>query len=346
MDISGSNNYEDEDNRYPYQSILNLYESSLSPDVIASQLDISQKEVVNTLDKVRKDNQNKEKSIIAASSKPKNEMINSVSEFDIENSIQEIQKRTWKKLKAKPIFDINLKNTQMMLQKVVNTNIYLVILYVDLVSSTKLSMGLPLKRLTPIIQVFTQEMSLIVDAYGGYVFKFMGDGILSFFFVADKYSLYLPCSKAVDCAYSMIKVIKEGINDILEENGYPELNIRVGIDVGENAVVQYNIKTKYNKDINEEEEEIIYKKNSNNLEDEDKKANTLETSQLDILGYAINTASKMTQYAMPNQIIMGNAIYDKIDRNKKNNFKKIHLANESWDYIDNSNGEVYGLYGN
>ena len=56
-------------------------------------------------------------------------------------------------------------------------------------------MGLPLKRLTPIIQVFTQEMSLIVDAYGGYVFKFMGDGILSFFFVADKYSLYCHVPK-------------------------------------------------------------------------------------------------------------------------------------------------------
>lgn len=348
MDINGSNNYEDDD-RYPYQSILNLYESSLSPDVIASQLDISQKEVVNTLVQVHKDNQFKEISIIEASSKPKNEMINSISDIDIENSIQEIQKRTWKKLKAKPIFDIDLKNTQKILEKVVNTNIYLVILYVDLVSSTKLSMNLPLKRLTTIIQVFTQEMSLIVDAYGGYVFKFVGDGILSFFFVADKDKLYLPCSKAVDCAYSMIKVIKEGINDILEENGYPELNIRVGIDVGENAVVQYNIKTKYNKDINEEEEEeeqIIYKRNSNNLEDADKKANTLETPQLDILGYAINTASKMTQYAKPNQIIMGSAVYDKIDKNKIKNFKKIHLANESWDYIDNSNGDVYGLYGN
>ncbi len=67
---------------------------------------------------------------------------------------------------------------------------------------------------------------------------------------------------------------------------------------------------------------------------------------MDILGYAINTASKMTQYAKPNQIIMGSAVYDKIDKNKKKNFKKIHLANESWDYIDNSNGDVYGLYCN
>jgi adenylate cyclase len=340
MDINGSNG----DDRYPYQTILNLYESSITTDVIASQLDISQIDVVNTLENVHKDKQNKEKSIIDASFKPKNEMINSVSDFDIENSIKDIQKRTWSNLKAKPIFNINLKNIHPILEKVVNTNVFLVILYVDLVSSTKLSMNLPLERLTTIIQAFTQEMSLIVDAYGGYVFKFVGDGILSFFF-ADKNNLYLPCFKAVDCAYSMIKVIKEGINDILEENGYPELNVRVGIDVGENAVVQYNIKTNCNKDI-KEEEEIIYKRNSNNSENTDKKADMQQKSQLDILGYTINTASKMTQYANPNQIIIGSAVYDKIDKNKKKNFKKIYLANESWDYIDNSNGDVYGLYGN
>jgi adenylate cyclase len=345
MDINGSSYDNDDEFRYPYQSILNLYESNISTDVIASQLDISQIDVVNTLENIHKDKRNKEKSIIDASSKPKNEMINSVSDIDVENSIKDIQKRVWTRLRAKPIFNINLKDIHPILEKVVNTNIYLVILYVDLVSSTKLSMNLPLKRLTPIIQVFTQEMSLIVDAYGGYVFKFVGDGVLSFFFVVDKDNLYLPCSKAVDCAYSMINVIERGINDILEENGYPELNIRVGIDVGENAVVQYNINTNCNKDI-KQEREIIYKKDSNNLENTDKKADMQQKSQLDILGYTINTASKMTRYAKPNQIIIGNAVYDKIDKYKKKNFKKIHLANESWDYIDNSNGDVYGLYAN
>ncbi|MGN6348840.1 MAG: adenylate/guanylate cyclase domain-containing protein [Candidatus Nitrosocosmicus sp.] len=324
MDINSKEN-----EIYPYQSIIDLYESSLSSDVIASQLDINQLDVANTLENNHKNKQNKEKNIVEAYSKPKSEMINSVSSYDIENSIKNVQKRVWTRLKAKPIFNVNIKDTQKLLERVVNTDISLVILYVDVVNSTKISMNLPLKRLAPIIQTFTQEMSLIVDAYGGYVFKFLGDGILSFFFVADKDNLYLPCSKAIDCAHSMINVIERGINDILEENGYPELNIRVGIDVGENAVVQYNIKTNYNK-----------------INEGNKKENTLYKSQLDILGYTINTASKMTQYAKPNQIIIGSAVYNKIDKNKKNNFKKIHLANEVWDYIDNSNGDIYGLYSN
>ncbi len=147
MDINRSK----ESERYPYQSIIDLYESNLPSDIVASQLDVSQKDVENTLANVHKDKQNKEKNIIDASSKPKSEMINSVSEFDIENSIKDIQKRVWTRLKAKPIFNVNIKDTQKLLDRVVNTDISLVILHVDVVNSTKISMNLPLKRLAPII---------------------------------------------------------------------------------------------------------------------------------------------------------------------------------------------------
>jgi adenylate cyclase len=333
-----------DDDKYPFQTILNLHESNISPDIIASQLDISKDDVMDTLRNIQLDNKNKEKSVVDASLSPKMEMLNSTSKFDLEFSIKETQKRIWNKLKAKPTFNINLKNTQELLGKVVNSNIFLVILYADLVSSTKLSMNLPLKRLVSIIQAFTQEMSLVVDAYGGYVFKYSGDGILSFFF-AEKDNLYLPCIKAINCGYSMIKIIEEGINSILDENGYPQLSVRVGIDVGENAVVQYGLRT--NSYIYTEEKNIDeYKcKNKTNLNDIDNNTDKLK-SHLDILGYTINIASKMTQFAKPNQIIIGNAVYDKLDNNKKKNFEKIHIDSRSWNYIDNSNGNVYGLYHN
>ncbi len=58
------------------------------------------------------DQQNKEKSIIKISSSPKQEMMNSIPGFGIENSIQEIQKRIWSELKAKSISNINIKDTQ------------------------------------------------------------------------------------------------------------------------------------------------------------------------------------------------------------------------------------------
>ena len=86
-------------------------------------------------------------------------------------------------------------------------------------------------------------MSIIVDAYAGYVLKYVGDAVIAFFFT-KKDNLYLPCINAVNCGYSMIRIINEGINPILEKYGYPELVIRVGIDVGENALIHYEFKIK------------------------------------------------------------------------------------------------------
>jgi adenylate cyclase len=56
-----------------------------------------------------------------------------------------------------------------------------VILNVEIVESTKLSMILPLDRLTKLIQTFNQEMSLIDKEFGGFVLKYMGDAVLVFF---------------------------------------------------------------------------------------------------------------------------------------------------------------------
>ena len=63
------------------------------------------------------DQQNKEKSIIKISSSPKQEMMNSIPGFGIENSIQEIQKRIYSELKAKSISNINKKDTQKLFRK-------------------------------------------------------------------------------------------------------------------------------------------------------------------------------------------------------------------------------------
>jgi hypothetical protein len=123
MNINWRNDNYNNNDKYPYQTILDLYESNLSPDIIASQLDISKDDVINTLKSNQLAHQNKEKSIIEVSSNPKYEMENSISGFDVENSMQDIQKRIWSKLKAKSISNIHLKDTQKLLENVVNTDI-------------------------------------------------------------------------------------------------------------------------------------------------------------------------------------------------------------------------------
>ena len=37
----------------------------------------------------------------------------------------------------------------------------------------------------------------------------------------------------------MVRVVCNGINPILNQYDYPELRVRIGVDVGESAVVQY-----------------------------------------------------------------------------------------------------------
>ena len=89
----------------------------------------------------------------------------------------------WKALKSEPSFDISMEETHRVLQKFSRSKVTLVILHVDLVGSTQLSMTLPLDRLTTIVQTFTQEMSIMISLYGGYVLKYIGDAVLAFFTV-------------------------------------------------------------------------------------------------------------------------------------------------------------------
>jgi adenylate cyclase len=337
---------------HPNKTIISLYESNIPVETIALQLDLSIEEVNDTINSYLDINKVKEESVLRASKVPKLGMFLVETVFDVESAINEAQKRTWYNIKVKSEFDISQDKTQELLESFIGTNVTLVILHVDLVGSTDLSMNLPLKRLVPIIQAFTQEMSLVIEAYGGYVFKYVGDAILCFFFT-EKDDLYLPCANAVACAYSMITIIQKGMNVILEANGYPELGVRIGIDVGENAIVQYGLRpeiittTETNSDIDEMKSKEINNNKSNLDMIKKKNAVTIHKKpHLDILGYTINIASKMTNFAKPNQIIMGEEVYRNLHIQTKRKFVKSDIGNNEWNYINNSTGNTYELYVN
>ena len=81
----------------------------------------------------------------------------------------------------------------------------------------------------------------------------------------------------------MIKVIENGINPILNQYDYPEMGVRVGIDVGEIALIQYGW------DLHILDEKQIVKEPHH-----------------DILGYTVNVAVKMTSLAKPNGLSLAN----------------------------------------
>ena len=243
---------------------------------------------------------------------------------NIDYAIQHAQSSTWKALKLKSDFDISMEETQNALKEFAESKMTFVILYIDLVDSTKLSMTLPVSRLATIIQSFTQEMSMIISAYGGYTLKYIGDAILAFFVVdiSSPDNLYLRCMNAIQCACSMIKVICLGINPILNQYDYPELSVRIGIDVGENAVVQFGW------DTHTLDGKVI-----------------LKDPHFDILGYTISIAAKMTAFAKPDQIVIGQLVFDLLEEQQKYTFRPLKISPEIWDYFSNNTGGIYRLYG-
>lgn len=148
----------------------------------------------------------------------------------------------------------------------------------------------------------------------------------------------------------MITIIDQGMNTILEANGYPELGVRIGIDIGENAIVRYGLKQKsidfteraYNTKMIQSTKKNNDDVNLYNIEKNSILSN--KKPHLDILGYTINIASKMTNYANPNQIIIGEEVYRNLDIQTKRNFKRLNIENIEWNFINNSTGNTYELY--
>jgi class 3 adenylate cyclase len=141
------------------------------------------------------------------------------------------------------------------------------------------------------------------------VLKYVGDAVIAFF--PSGYNKLLACDKSVQCAKAMITVIKNGINTILKQCDYPELSVKIGIDEGENVIVQYG---------------------------HDK------SSLIDILGYSMSICSKITSLTNPNKITIGEDVYDILHPEIKSKFTDVKYDLGNWKYTDRQTGQLYKLY--
>lgn len=307
------------------ETVLNLHNSGILPEVIAMQLDISKEEVISIINDRSTRDLKKKTSVKQASE------VSSLGAFyldavvNIDSIIQSAQLEMWKSLTGEMEFNISSEDVQNALAKLEGSRTTLVILYIDIVGSTKLSMTLPVDKLAAIVRAFTHEMSVVVSAYGGYVLKYLGDAILAFFVAPESSNLYVSCSNAVNCARSMIRAVKEGFDPLLNQEGYPELGVHVGIDVGEVVVVQYGW-------------------NVQSSEPNNASSRIVKRPHYDILGYTISMASKITGIAESNQIVIGQYVYDALAKEQKDDFKQL-LTPEAWSYVSSKTGKLYNLYG-
>jgi class 3 adenylate cyclase len=315
-------------------SAADLHSSQKRVDKIKSQ-DAKKEEVVVGKNKYVKENSHS--SFLQSSSLPN-------PQVDLNSIMKKSQSRVRKTLEGKPEFVMSFVETQNVLKKFAKYKTTLVVLHVDLVGSTKLAMRLPLDRLTMMIQAFNQEMSIIVKAFGGYILKYVGDAVLAFFVLpVHKSEAKAACINALNCAKYMLRIAREAINPILNQYDYPEMNLRIGVDIGENAIIQSGWDT--HPTIRNRR-----KNNKNNItiiNNNHKKQQHLLVKKpvYDLLSYTISIAVKMTALAHPNHLVIGDPMYNLLDDKQRSAFQRLNMTPDIWSYVcRNSEGNLYSLY--
>ncbi|MDX1441691.1 MAG: adenylate/guanylate cyclase domain-containing protein [Nitrosopumilaceae archaeon] len=230
--------------------------------------------------------------------------------IDSETMIMETQKRVWGALKKGYEYTGVSDDSEKFLRENVFKKINIVTLYVDLVGSTTMTLELPAEKLAIIVSSFSQEMASVIRLHKGYVLKFVGDAVIGYFNATD--NTLLACDNAVKCAKSMLTVIEKGINPILNQYDYPDLMVKIGVDYGQSIIVRYG---------------------SNET-----------TSHVDLMGPVMNIAAKIQGMAKPNQILIGQDVYQRIHPTTQNHFKEKIWEKNEWKYRSRLTGEIYKVY--
>ncbi len=260
-----------------------------------------------TEDKIKNESESTKNNIDIISTKNKDQIL------DSESMILETQKRVWGALKKGYEYSGMVDDSDQFLRKNVFSKLEMVVLYVDLVGSTTMTLEMPAEKIAIIISSFAQEMASVIRQYHGYVLKFVGDSVIGYF-VSDEDDIYETgaADDAVDCAKSMITVIQKGINPILNQYDYPDLMVKIGVDFGQNIVVGYGSDVKH--------------------------------SHVDLMGPAMNIAAKIQNTAKPNQILIGSDVFQKIQPKSQKEFNEIIWKDNEWKYRSRLTGEIYKVY--
>ena len=230
--------------------------------------------------------------------------------LDHDTMILETQKRVWGALKNGYRYTGITNESEKFLRNNVFTKLNLVVLYVDLVGSTMMTLELPVEKIAIIVSSFSQEMASVIRHHGGLVLKFVGDAVIGYF-VAEKNSL-LAADNAVNCAKSMNDVIQNGINPILNQYDYPELAAKIGMDYGQGITIRYG--------------------------------SNPDASHIDIIGSVMNIAAKIQSMAKPNQILIGNDVFKRLHPESRKLFKEVIWDERRWKYRSRYSGEIYKVY--
>ena len=229
------------------------------------------------------------------------------------DSVKSVHDRVSYSLENKGLFiDLSTDSCRKYLQRKVNTKTNVVVMYVDIAGSTQMSHDLPSLNLALIIQIFSQEVSLSIEKFGGYVLKFMGDAVIGLF--PSDYDQKKAIINSLDCARYIQKVMRNGINPVFKKHSIPEIAVKIGIEYGSALV-------------------LLYGKN-------------IAHAHIDLIGFSISIAAKITSLSFPGEVIVGENIFHNLDEDQKKYFIALYTErNSKWDiamrYNNNLNYRIY-----
>src|SRR5919199_6437323 len=232
--------------------------------------------------------------------------------------LNQIRSRITKTLNAGIQLNMSTQESKKLLKRHVNSKTNLVIMFVDINNSTQMSLSLPENKFALIVQTFAQEISIAVLGYGGYVFKYEGDAVIVLF--PAEYDPTKACKNALNCSRAILEIIREVIDPAFKANQLPEITVRIGLAYGYALVVLYG--------------------------------KSLEKAHIDIIGSSISLAAKIASIAKPNQVLVGEFIYNILgssanhkDFLKRNKFVELNLDPIKWKYLSHFDPEsMYHVY--
>lgn len=93
--------------------------------------------------------------------------------------LKQIRARAERTIEKGVQIDLSTALCERYLRRNANRKANVVVLYVDIDGSTRLTQNVSPQKLALILQLFSQEMTLVVSNYGGYVLKFVGDAVIA-----------------------------------------------------------------------------------------------------------------------------------------------------------------------
>ena len=183
-----------------------------------------------------------------------------------------------------------------------------VILSLDMVGSTEMSLDLKLEQYTKQISCMLFELSNIIPLFRGYVLKYTGDGLIAYF---PEPSFISKHDLAIHCAFVLRDFVYCILNPIFKQEGFIPIDIRIGLDSGESRIITVG------------SPEVKQHK--------------------DLIGSVINITTKIQGEANPGDIYVG----ESVALNLHVNWRKMFIEKGSLEYKTKTgmNGSAYKIYG-